>query len=79
MKRKFGFMFMIFAMISLASCESKGKKITCKPENVREKISELKSEGTYNVIVSGTISNDKKFITDLSDALKQDRSVKIFQ
>ena len=78
MKRKFGFMFMIFAMISLASCESKGKKITCKPENFREKISELKSEGTYNVIVSGTISNDKKFITDLSDALKQDRSVKIY-
>lgn len=77
MKRKFGFMFMIFAMISLASCESKGKKISCKPENFREKISELKSEGTYNVIVTGTISNNKKFLDDLAAALKQDRTVKI--
>lgn len=77
MKRKFGFMFMIFAMIFLASCESKGKKITCKPENFKEKISELKSEGTYNVIVTGTISNNKKFLNDLAAALKQDRTVKI--
>lgn len=77
MKRKFGFMFMIFAMICLASCESKGKKITCKPENFSEKISELKSEGTYNVIVTGTISNNKKFLNDLAAALKQDRTVKI--
>lgn len=77
MKRKFGFMFMIFAMIFLASCESKGKKITCKPENFKEKISELKSKGTYNVIVTGTISNNKKFLNDLAAALKQDRTVKI--
>lgn len=77
MKRKFGFMFMILAMIFLASCESKGKKITCKPENFSEKISELKSEGTYNVIVTGTISNNKKFLNDLAAALKQDRTVKI--
>ena len=64
-------------MIFLASCESKGKKITCKPENFKEKISELKSEGTYNVIVTGTISNNKKFLNDLAAALKQDRTVKI--
>lgn len=77
MKRKLGFIIMIFAMISLASCESKGKKITCKPENLKEKISDLK-EGTYNVIVTGTISNSKTFLNNLAASLKQDRSVKIY-
>ena len=69
--------FMICSVVAFAGCESKGKKILCKVENLKEKISDLKSEGTYNVIVTGTISNNKKFLDDLAAALKQDRTVKI--
>lgn len=78
MKKYFGLIFIIFAIVSFAGCESKGKTITCKPENFKETISELESDGTYKIVVKGTISNSKNFMDNLAAALKQDRSVEIY-